>query len=410
MRRGLLLLVVALVTVAAGCKRDQSGPPQQGPPEVKVSKPITDRNVIDYEYFTGHTEAYKRVEVRSHVTGYLEEIKFKDGDIVTEGQVLFVIDQRTFKAQVAKAEADMRQAEAKLKRMDADYARGRVLYPRGGISKEDFDLLVGNRDEAYAAVGSARANLRLAEENLQYTEIKAPIAGRISRRLLDIGNTVKQDETMLTTIVTLEPIYAYFDVDERTLLRQRITDYRHDSASGAKVKVDIGLADEEGYPHTGTVDFVDNVVDTGTGTMWMRAEFDRKDGKADRSLAPGLFIRVRFPLGAPYKPPLIAEQAIGTDQGQKFVYVVNDSNKVEYREVKVGRMEDGLRVIKSGLKPGEKVVVSGLQRVRAGIEVKPDVIPMQKLVSKDQPARKEEKTNHENTKERKRDKEKEARE
>src|SRR5262249_42475637 len=152
------------------------------------------------------------------------------------------------------------------------YARGRVLYPRGGISKEDFDLLVGNRDEAKEAVGSARATVELAKENLNYTEIKAPFAGRISRRLLDIDNTVKQDETMLTPMVTLDRIYAYFDGDDRPLLRQRLNEYRHGSAGGGKVKVDIGLADEEGYPHTGTVDFVDNVVDTGTGTMWMRAE------------------------------------------------------------------------------------------------------------------------------------------
>ncbi len=361
----------------AGCKREQATPPPQGKTEVKVSLPVVKTDVIDYEYFTGHTEAFKRVEIKARVTGHLEEINFKDGQMVEEDKLLFIIDQKPFKAQVAKAKADFKQAEARVKRFEADFARAASLRRSGGGSQEEYDLARGNRDEAIAGVGSAKATVDLAEQNLLYSEIKAPFAGRISRRLIDKGNLVKSDDTILSTIVTLDPMYAYFDVDERTLLRQLMSKGALDTARSGKVSIEIGMADEEGYPHPGTVDFVDNMVDTNTGTMWMRALFDKpKDGTSLRTISPGMFIRVRFPVGQPYRAVLVAEQAITTDQGQKFVYVLDNKDQVQYRQVTVGRLDAGLRVIKSDLKPTERIVVSGLQRVRANMEVKPEVLPM----------------------------------
>jgi RND family efflux transporter MFP subunit len=401
--RRLFWLLGLVPILMAGCKPNPPAAAPPGPPEVKVTTPIIE-NVTDFEYFTGHTEAYKKVDIRARVTGYLEKINFKDGDIVKEDSILFVIDQKPAKAALAKAEADLKQAKAHRKRLEADFARAQALLPRGGISQEDFDLARGNRDEAIEAVGSADANVDIAKQNLQYTEVRAPITGRISRRLIDKGNLVKQDDTILTTIVTLDPIYAYFDVDERTVLRQLMSKGALDTARGGKVKIDIGLADEQGYPHVGIVDFVDNTIDINTGTMWMRAEFgDHNSSKTTREVTPGMYIRVRFPVGHPYLAPRIPEQAIATDQGQKFVYVLDKNNKAEYRQVTIGRLENGLRVIKgetfaytvdakdpskyqlvseeklkngpnvikSDIKPDERIVVSGLQRIKSGMEVKP---------------------------------------
>jgi RND family efflux transporter MFP subunit len=372
MRFCLVVLTVSLSgLLLAGCKAKPNGGGPQGPPEVKVSE-VETRKVIDYEYFTGRIEAYQKADLRARVTGYLEEIKFKDGDLVKKGQLLFVIDQRLFKAQVANAKATLAQSEAHLKRVEADYNRAAALFERGGIGREDFERYRGDRDESQAATDAARASLKIAQQNLDYTEIRAPFSGRMSRRMIDIGNDVKQDDMVLSSIVNLEKVYAYFDVDERTLLRQLVSKGSLETARAGKVKIDIGLADEDGYPHKGTVDFVDNTVDPNTGTMWLRGTFD----KQDRVLTPGVFVRVRFPVGLEHDAILVAEQAISTDQGQKFVYVLDDKNHAQYCEVKVGRLEGGLRVITDGLKPGKKVVVSGLQRIRGNAEVKPLVVPM----------------------------------
>lgn len=361
---GLLLL--------AGCGREQPKGAAPKPPEVLVSAPLT-REVIDYEFFTGRTIASQRVELRSRVTGYLEKALFKEGDLVKKDDVLLIIDPRTYQSEVVKAEASVAQSQATARRVEGDFERAQGLLTKGAIGREEYEKLRGNRDEAKAAVRVAEANLRLAQDYLTFTEIKAPFSGRVSRRNVDPGNLVKADETVLTTLVAEEPIWANFDVDERTLLRQLMKAGKLESSMSDRVPVTIGLADEEGFPHTGVVNFVDNEVDRGTGSMWMRAEFINPK----RSIKPGMFIRVRFPLGRPRESLLIAEQALGTDQGQKFVFVVGPDNKVEYRAVKVGRLqEDGLRVIRDGLKPGERVVVSGLQRVRAGTVLTPKYIEM----------------------------------
>ncbi|MBL8794358.1 MAG: efflux RND transporter periplasmic adaptor subunit [Planctomycetia bacterium] len=356
----------------AGCKGEQAakGPPP--PPEVLVSTPLV-HPVTDYEVFTGRTEASNRVELRSRVTGYLEESPFLEGELVKKDDVLFHIDPKPYRAELARAEAGLVQAHARLRRLESDFERAQGLFVKQAIGREEYDRLRGDRDEAKASVGVADANVELARLNLSYTDVRAPFAGRISRRLVDPGNLVKADETILTVLVAEAPMYAYFDVDERTLLRQLLREGKLAFSLSDRVAVQIGLADEDGFPHAGVVNFVDNKLDTGTGSMWMRAQFT----EPRRPIKAGMFIRVRFPLGQQYRAVLVAEQALGTDQGQKFVYVIGANNQVEYRPVKAGRLqEDGLRVIQEGLKPGERLVVSGLQRVRAGGTVTPKVIDM----------------------------------
>jgi RND family efflux transporter MFP subunit len=323
--------------------------------------------VTDFEVFTGRTEAANRVELRSQVKGVLETAYFQDGDTVQKGDLLFLIDPKPFKAELARAEASMALALAHQKRLEGDFDRAQALIGRQAISREEYEKLRGDKDEAQAATKVAESNVEIARLNLKYTEIRAPFGGRISRRLVDPGNLVKPDETLLTVLVSEDVMYAYFDVDERTLLRQMLGK-GNEPASGVRTPVAIGLADEDGFPHLGMVNFVDNRLDPGTGSMWMRAHFIQPK----RPVKMGMFIRVRFPLGQPYQAILIPELALGTDQGQKFVYVVDAQGKVEYRQIKAGRLqEDGMRVILEGLKVDEQVVVAGLQRVRAGATVSP---------------------------------------
>ena len=374
MCRRILFCLLLPLSALAGCSRQNGVAPPPKVQEVQVSSALERSDIVDYEVFTGRTEACDRVDLRARVTGYLvvAPTAADEGKIVEKDHLLFVIDPRPFKAAVESAEATLAQAEARASRTEADFDRARTLLAQKGIGREDYDKYKGDRDEAEAALKKARADLKRSRLDLQYTEIKAPFKGRIGRRMIDPGNLVKADDTILTTIVALEPTYAYFDVDERTLLRQLLSQGALETARNGKVPILIGLSDEDGYPHPGTVNFVDNRVDPNTGTMWMRGIFV----KPSRTLAPGMFIRVRFPVSEPHRATLVAEQAISTDQGQKFVYVIGEGNKAEYRQVQVGRLHDGLRVIKDGLKPGEHVVVSGLQRVRANTEVIPKEVPM----------------------------------
>ncbi|GAC1449826.1 MAG: efflux RND transporter periplasmic adaptor subunit [Isosphaeraceae bacterium] len=358
--------------VAVGCDLAPNKPARETPkaaPVVIVSQPVSEY-VTDYEDFTGRTEAVHSVEIRARVSGYLDKVNFKDGDEVKEGDILFEIDPRPYKGELDRVEATLAQSEAHQKRLDADYRRAQNLFSRGNISREEFDTFSGDRTAAAASVGVARASFDLARLNMKFTKINAPISGRLSRRLVDPGNLVKNDETPLTTIVSLDPIHVYFDVDERTMLRYRrlVNEGKVKSRTEAEIPVLVGLSDEEGYPHRGTIDFSDNKVDPGTGTLRVRA---RLQNPKPRVFSPGLFTRVRLPVGNPRRSILIDEQAMGTDQGQKFLYVVNDKDEVVYRPVKVGRLVGGKRVIQEGLSPGERVVVSGLQRIRNHLKVNP---------------------------------------
>jgi RND family efflux transporter MFP subunit len=360
-----------LAAVGCGNTQPQNGPPKSLP-EVKVSLPVT-REVVDYVDFPGRAEAIQSIDLRARVTGYLDKVHFKEGADVKEGDVLVEIDARSYKAELARAEANLIQSEARRKRLEADYKRAEHLFARDAMGREEFDKVAGDRAEAIAAVGVAKASRDLAELNVSYCKICAPISGRISRRYIDPGNLVKADDTVLTTLVSRGPIYAYFDLDERTAmhLQKMIREGKIKWSLDAELPVLLALA-EEGYHHKGEINFADNRVDPDTGTWRLRGLFANKD----HVLTPGLFVRIRLPLGEPFKALLVSEQALGTDQGQKFVYVVDPSGKVEYRRVKVGRLHDGLRAITDGLAPGEKVVVHGLQRVRPGIQVNPVVVEM----------------------------------
>lgn len=355
--------------VVVGCSRLQPAPPPAKPPAVLVALPIG-REVTDYEDVTGRTDAVDTVEVRARVTGYLKKVHFEDGATVQEGDPLFQIDPDPYEAELARAGANVSQGEARVKRMDADSRRMTSLLSRSAASQADLDKMQGDLDEARAMLDAAKATRKLAEINLAYTRVLAPFSGVVSRRFVDPGNLVKADETTLTSIIRVDPIYVYFAVDERTLLRVRRTmrEGQFETTADQRVRIRVGLADEEGrFPHEGEIDFVDNRVDPETGTLRLRGVISN----SEKLLSPGLFVRVRVQVGKPYPAILVPERALGSDQGQKFLYVVDDDNQATQRQVKVGSLHGGLRVVTEGLEPGERIIVSGLQRVRPGMQVDP---------------------------------------
>ncbi len=366
-------LVPALATILslglAGC----GGKPQVAqlpPPEVAVAHPIA-RDVGDFFETTGRTVAVDAVDIRARVSGYLVKVNFKDGDEVEPGTVIFEIDPRPFEAQKQQAEGDLARWEAQKKKAEADLARNQRLLPTGAASQKDFDAAVAAKGTADAEIMSAHGRLDQANLNLEFSKVTAPVRGRLSKANVTIGNLVEAS-TVLTTLVSLEPMYMYFDIDERTVLQYRKSyrdahpDAKLPNARELSIPVDIGLANETGYPTRGTLDFVDNQVNPATGTMQARAVF----ANDDRHLSPGLFVRVRLPVGDPKASLLVNERAIGTDQGNKYVLVVNGENVVEYKPVELGPLEDGMRVV-HGIAAGDQVVVDGLQRARPGITVNP---------------------------------------
>jgi len=340
--------------------------------EVEVGLPVTEQ-IVDYVDYTGQTAALPTIDVRARVSGYLEKVLFREGFDVNEGDLLFLIDPRTYQADYDRARANLAQARAHLTRMESNYKRAESLIPTRAMSQADFDSALGDRDEAAAAVRVAEAALHTADLNLKWTHVTAPISGRISRQNIDPGNMVTADTTVLTTLVSLDPIYAYFDVDEANTLRFRrlMEAGKVKSAREGKAAVYLGLADEgDRYPHEGVIDFVDNRLNASTGTLRLRGKFDN----AKKFLAPGMFVRIRVPIGQSHPAILATERAIGSDQGQKFLYVLNDKNQVVYREVQIGAFRNGLRVIESGLAPGEQFVVNGLQRIKPGDIVRPKLV------------------------------------
>ena len=383
-RRDLLIVALLSGAVGGGCAKTQAKPADPKPDEVLVSMPTEDE-VTDYEEFIGHTEAIFSVDVRARVNGYLDKVNFTDGDEVEKGADLFEIDARPYQATFDQTVASLEQGKARLTRTSADQRRAEALLKRNAIGLEEYDRIQGDFAEAKASIGAAKAMLDMAQLNLDWTKVMAPISGRLSRRLVDPGNLVNADQTLLTNIVSLDPMYAQFDIDERTMLRLRrlIAEGKIKSRQEAELPIFIGLSDEGDFPHKGKINFSDNKLDSSTGTLRIRGVIDNPK---PRLLSPGLFIRVRLPVGTPHRSVLISEEAIGTDQGRKFVYVVkkgkvkakdkatgketeHEGDLVSYRTVKVGSLNKGLRVVNEGLKPGERVVVSGLQRVRQGKEV-----------------------------------------
>lgn len=368
-------IISLAVSSLTGCRKPEPKLAPPKPPVVLVSRPELG-DVVDYEEFTGRTQAFRMTEVRARVDGYLDRILFRDGTEVNEGELLFVIDQRPYIAERDRAKAALAQAQARLAVLDANFARATKNYSARTISREEFDKASGDRMEAEASVGVAQANLDLAKLNLSYTEVKALIGGRISRRMVDIGNLVKTDQTMLTTIVALDPIYVYFDIDERTLLRLRrlIEEGKMRSREQGELPVLLALSDETDFPHKGVIDFSENALDAGTGTLRVRATVANpkpKPPRTTRFLSPGMFVRVRLPVGEPHRAILVDEAAIGTDQGRKYVYVVNSNDEVVSRSIKVGSLHHGKRLISEGLSVKDRVIVNGLQRVRPGAKVDP---------------------------------------
>jgi RND family efflux transporter MFP subunit len=358
----------ALAATACGCGAKSKVAATPKSPEVVVDVP-TIRSVTEYEEFSGRTEASFSVDIRARVTGYLDRLHFKDGVDVNQGDLLFTIDARTYQADLDKADAQVEQTKAHLQRIKNDYQRGTVLLQKKVITQQEADLTIYDRAETEAALAAANAARETAALNVGFTRVAAPISGRISRRNIDPGNLIKADDTVLTSIVALDPLYAYFDIDERTMLRLRRLEAegKIKTTSGSNLAVQVGLADEEGFSLAGSIDFTDNRVDPNTGTLRVRAVI----ANPRKVLAPGLFIRLRLPIGNPRPATLVPEEAISSDQGQRFLYVVNENDEAVYRRVKCGPLEDGLRVIESGLAPGERVVVNGLQRVRGGTKVRP---------------------------------------
>ncbi len=379
----IFLFTCLLMAIVGGCK---SNPPQVAPPEtppVPISHPV-EREVTDYVDYTGRTDAIHSVNVQARVTGYLVQMPFKEGAEVKKDDLLFEIDPRPYRAQLDQAQAQVHLYEAQLKLAIANYARGKELAKTpGAISQQDLDAYQAQEEEASAALKAAKASLEVYDLNLAFTQVASPIDGQVSRYYLTLGNLVNQDQTLLTTVVSLDPMYAYFDMEESTLLRikRRINEGTIKLFTENEVPVFMGLQGEDGYPHQGTINFVNNQVNPATGSILVRGVFPNpKSTEGIRLLSPGMFVRIRLPIGQAHPALLVIDRAVASDQGLKYVYVMDAENKVQYRRVTIGMLqEDGLRVILDGLKADDWVVVGGLQQIRPRMEIKPQQIPMPTL-------------------------------
>ncbi len=342
------------------------------PPTVTVAKPIT-REIVEDDEFIGRFEAVDEVSVRARVGGYLDKVHFRDGSIVKQGDLLFTIDQRPFQAALDEAKARLDVAKTQVDFTEAQFRRAEKLAETGNIPTSTLDDRRREYLAALAEVQGAQATLLRADLDLQFTEIKAPLPGRIDRRLVSVGNLVQADQTALTTIVSLDPINFYFDVDERQFLAYA-RDARARNASlqegAGGIDVTIRLSDSSESPVSGKLDFAENRIDEATGTMRIRAQVPNKD----LILQPGLFGRVNMPGSLPYKGILIPDEAIGADQDRRIVYVVDAENKVAAKPIRIGPKNYGYRVVREGLTGDETIVINGLMRVRPGVTVKPELV------------------------------------
>jgi multidrug efflux system membrane fusion protein len=373
-----LPIAFAVIVLAAACAQTSAQPGPPPPPQVTVAT-VIERDVTEWDEFTGRLQAVDSVEVRPRVSGLIAAVRFQEGAIVRRGDLLFEIDPRPFQAEVDRLRAELTRARATGHRAASELQTAEKLRLENAIAKEEHDRRAAFAQESTAQAAAVEAALRAAELNLEFTKVTSPIDGRVSRAIVTEGNLVSSgpgEATLLTTVVSLDPVYAYFDADEQIFLKYTAGPTGpalHDAGShgprGSRLPIRMALANEDGFPRTGHLDFLDNQLDGATGTIRGRAVFRNTDGQ----LTPGLFVRLRLAGTASYRGLLIQDRAVGTDLSKKFVYVVGPKNEIQYRSVTLGPLVDGLRVIRGGLEPGESVVVNGLQRVRPGVQVTPVV-------------------------------------
>lgn len=369
--------VAVLVSLLDACGGSGGGGQAPPPPQVSVAQ-VIERNVKDWDEFTGRLQAVETVEIRPRVSGYIDRVAFAEGSLVKQGDLLFIIDPRPYQADYDRAAADVKRYKTALDLAKVELERVQHLKDSGAVSQEELDERKSTLAQADANVAGAAAAQEAAALNLNFTRVTSPISGRVSRAEVTKGNLVTggaNGGTLLSSVVSINPIYIYFDADEQSFLRYSQAARNPTTATAtpdAGRPVMVGLANEEGFPHQGKVDFVDNQLNSQTGTIRARAVLDNKDGR----FTPGLFARVQLLAGGEYSAILIEDRAVNTDQSQKYVFVLGANNMIEYRKVKLGRIVDGLRIVREGLKAGDVVVVNGSQRVHPGIPVNPQKVVM----------------------------------
>lgn len=372
-----IVVLISIVGVIGAIHVQASTPDAKGaPPATSVDvAEVVSRSIIDWQNYSGKLEAVDRVEIRPQVGGTIKEVHFKDGSLVKKGDILFTIDPRPYAAEVAKAVAQLAATEARAAYTVSDVSRAERLLTDNAIARRDFEEKQNASKEAAANVLAAQAALKAARLNLEFTQITAPVAGRISRAELTVGNVVSAGPVSppLSTLVSVSQIYASFDVDEQSFLKY----VSPAQAKNAQVPVFLGLANEDGFSREGKISSIDNRMDSASGTIRVRAVFDNKDGL----LLPGLYARIRLGGGSPREALLIDQKAVGTDQSKRFVLSVDKDNHTNYREVRIGARQDDLLVVEAGLKAGERIVVNGLQRTRPGDSIAPNIVPMSKANS-----------------------------
>lgn len=381
-RRSLIAVAIVLVLgagLATSILRPWHGGEAQAVPAPQAAAvdvaAAVGKTITEWDEFSGRLEAIDRVEVRPRVGGTIDAVHFREGAIVKKGDLLFTIDPRPYAAEVARAEAALAAAKVRAEYAQSEEVRAQRLLDDNAISRREFDERIHAARETSANVRAAQAALEAARLNLAYTRITSPVTGRVSRAEITVGNLVAPGAgtPALTTVVSVSPVYASFEIDEQSYLRYTAPGAAGNGGNNGKgMAVYLGLSNEQGHPHEGRIQSVDNRLDPRSGTIRVRAVFDNPDGR----LLPGLYARVKLGGNAPHDAVLVNDRAIGTDQGKKFVLVVDASNKVSYREVQMGPSYEGLRVVRSGLKAGEVIVVNGLQRVRPGDTVAPTPVRM----------------------------------
>lgn len=371
-RVGILAAALPFILTACGGTTDSTS--AQGPaPNVKIAQPLS-RDTTEWDEYTGRVEAINAVDIRARISGYLEKVNFTAGEKVKKGDLLFQIDPKPFKAQLNFALAELDQAKTKRELAKNDLARAEKLFRAKAISAEEYDARSKGLQETAAAVDSADAKAYSARLNLEFTEVRAPITGRISRELITAGNLISADSTLLTSIVSTNPVYVYADADEQSILkyRRQIQQNGHSAADLKGTPVELAVADETDFPHQGHIDYVSPREDSSTGTVTLRGVF----ANPDELLSPGFFARIRVRGSAPYAAILLPDRAIGTDQTQRFVWIMNQENQVEYRKIILGAHIGQLRVISQGLQAEDWVIIEGLQKLKPGIKVNPERISL----------------------------------